>query len=137
MKYITTFVLAAGLAASSFLTTPSIASAQTNPGHPEAELVNLETLKTVYLFGTPAQKQLAVQMFAPEFLGIGYGPAGPMLETFATLQDSVHFFPTLPPDSFTLRDWHVLQVGTNTYVVLYTSIGPGPTGGIVAFYQSS
>src|SRR5438045_8410416 len=115
MKYITTFVLAAGLAASSFLTTPSIASAQTNPGHPEAELVNLETLKTVYLFGTPAQKQLAVQMFDPEFLGIGYGPFGPMRENYQTVLTLVSLFPMLTPDTTTLNEWNFLTLVTNRY----------------------
>lgn len=139
MKIITlsTFVFAAGLVASSLLAPRSLSAAQANPGHPEAELIRLETLKTVYLFGTPEQKQLAVQMFDPEFQGIGYGPSGPMRETFATVQALTSIFPTLSPDTFTEVDWNVLQVGTNTYVVSYVAIGPGPHGDVVAFYQSS
>src|SRR4051812_28488350 len=68
MKYIATrsFILAAGLAVSSFLAKPSFGAAHCNPGHPEAELINLETLKTIYLFGTPAQKQLGIEMFDPD-----------------------------------------------------------------------
>ena len=113
------FLLAAGLVASSLLTTRSLAAAPTNLGHPEAELINLETLKTVYLFGTPAQKQLAIQLFDPEFQGVGYGPVGPNREDYTTVQGSLSFFPVLPPDAFTLNDWRVLKVGTNTYVVSY------------------
>jgi hypothetical protein len=132
------FVLAAGLVASSLFATRSFAAAaQANLGHPNETLIALETQKTVYLFGTPEQKQLAVQMFDPEFEGIGYGPAGPGRENYATVVALAGFFPMLPPDASTLSDWHVVPVGPNTYVVSYISIGPGPHGDVVSFYQSS
>ena len=132
------FVLAAGLVASSLLTTRSLAAAPTNLGHPEAELIRLEIQKGEYLFGTPAQRQIALQMFDPEFQGIGYGPTGqPVRENYETIRTLITLFPMLPPGTITWADWRVLQVGTNTYVLSYVAIGPGPTGDVVAFYESS
>ena len=131
------FLLAAGLVASSLLTTRSFAAAPTNLGHPDAELIRLEIQKSEYLFGTPAQRQIALQMFAPEFQGIGYGPSGPVRENYASILTLITLFPMLPPGTITWTDWRVLQLGTNTYVVSYVAIGPGPTGDVVAYYESS
>lgn len=138
MKYITfpSLVFAAGLAASSLLA-PSLLAADSNAGHAVEELLALEGHKTDYVFGTPAEKQLAIAMYAPDYQGIGYTPFGPARQDYSMILAIPLIFPTVPAGTFTQSDWHVQQVGPNTYVVSYLQVGPGPTGEIQALYQSS
>lgn len=131
------FVLVASLLANSVFANHGPAACRSNLGHPQDALIALEIQKIAYLFGTPAQKSQAVQMYDQDFQGVGYGPAGPGRENYADVLASVGFFPTLPPGTFTLSDWMVSQAGPNTYVVSYLAVGPGPLGDATAFLQSS
>jgi hypothetical protein len=99
-------------------------------------LAEREQSKTDLLFGSAAERRVALAWFADDYLNIAGGPAGHVERTtLRELAEAVESWPQFPPGTFVYGDVMVIRV--DGYIVSSLVSGPDQNGRQVAAWNTS